>query len=523
MNEPIWLAGRTRQSLPSLTHDLDCEVLVIGAGITGLSAAWELAQAGRDVVLLEAQAVGNGSTTGGSTAKVSVLQGTRYSTIAGKAGLGAANTYAQSQVMAVEHLASVVSRIGADCSLERRPSWLFAETPGEVETLRREAEVLQECGVDLRLGEDPGLPFDVLDTVRRDNQLLIDPVAYLDALAADFTRRGGRLFEHTRVVELDGGDPHRAVTMEGHLVRASHVVVATHFPAFEQGVLFARLKAHREHVLSGPVPDGLRLRDMYVGVGADTPTLRPAPGPDGTELLVSGAPFTPGEGSAANRLSDLGNWARDRLPGFDDTRTWSAQDHQSPDSIPFIGELRPVLRPGSGVWGATGFGGWGMANGVLAGVLLRDLILDASDGVEWDGSSHHDDFRRLFTLRRTSWTAEGVQAVKQGRTFVGSAVAGRVAAAAARLVPGSLQDLGPGESGRFEVGGTMVAAYRDREGELHAVSAACTHMGCLVSLDETDEEWACPCHGSRFSLDGEVTEGPATMPLRRISTGDLEE
>jgi len=259
---------------------------------------------------------------------------------------------------------------------------------------------------------------------------------------------------------------------------------------------------------------------MYVGVGQDTPTLRPAPGGEGPSLLVSGAPFHPGRTSAAVRLSDLIDWAGSRIPGFEVDRQWSAQDHDSPDDIPFIGELRPITRPGSGVWGATGFGGWGIANGVLAGVLLRDLILDADDpGLAVPSRGH--GWRDLFTLSRARWAAEAAQLAKQGRTFVESAVGGRVAAAGAAILPGSsVERLKPGESGRFSSGADVIAAYRDREGRLHQVSATCTHMGCLVALDETSEKWQCPCHGSRFDLDGTVVEGPATAPLRRVQADD---
>jgi glycine/D-amino acid oxidase-like deaminating enzyme/nitrite reductase/ring-hydroxylating ferredoxin subunit len=528
MNDrPVWYDLRNRVTAPGLREDLDVDVLVIGAGIAGVSTAWELVHAGREVLLLEAAEVGSG-TTGASTAKASALQGTSYSTIARQAGIEQARTYAEAQLMAVAHLATLFDRLRIDCRLERRASWLFAETDREVQRLEHEAKVLRDCGLDVTTGDDAGLPFDVAGTLRLGGQLLIDPLAYVDALVADFRVRGGRLFEHTPVVRLSPGDPHVATTREGRVVRARHVVVATHFPAFEQGLLFARLRISREHVLTGPAVAELHLPDMYVGTGDLTPTLRVAESGDGPALMVSGAPFLAGDGRASDRLGDLRGWAASRLPDLEVRRTWSAQDCTTPDGIPFIGELRPVVRHGARIWGATGFGGWGIANGVLAGVLLRDLVLEsddrADDGVD-DGADDADrvdvGWRALFSTRRSQPVSESKRVASQGATFMGSAVGGRLRAGAAALTPGGrIEDLAPGEAARFQVGARTVAAYRDEDGALHTVSATCTHMGCLVDFDHTDRQWACPCHGSRFTPDGHVLEGPAVTDLRPLG-GDV--
>lgn len=518
IHRPVWHDLRQRSATPALAADVSADVLVIGAGITGLSTAWELAQAGRDVLLLEARQVGAG-TTGASTAKASVLQGTSYSAIADQAGLERAHAYAETQQMAVAHLATIVERLDADCRLERRASWLFAETEEEATRLEREAEVLAGCGLPVTTDVDPGLPFATTGALHLPDQLLLDPLAYVDALAADFGRRGGRLHEETPVVGLDPGDPHRATTREGHVVSARHVVVATHYPAFDQGLLFARLRIVREHVLAGPAVGELAPPDMYVGTGDLVPTLRVAEGPAGPELLVSGAPFPTGGERAGDRLEDLRDWTASRLPGLTLRRTWSAQDCSSPDGIPFIGELRPFAHPGSRIWGATGFGGWGIANGVLAGVLLRDLVTGTDEG---DADAAHG-WRDLFTTRRAQPVSEGRRAVAQGATFAGSAVAGRVRATVAALVPGDrIANLDPGHAARFQAGAETVAAYRDESGVLHAVSATCPHMGCLVDFDATERQWACPCHGSRFTLDGAVLEGPAVNGLKQVHPSELE-
>lgn len=502
----LWLDRRAREPAAPLGRDLEVDVAVVGAGIVGVSTAWELARAGREVALLEGLSVGAG-TTGSSTAKVSVLQGTAYSAIAHHHDQATACEYAQTQQMAVEHLVSVIRRVGADCELQRRATWLYAGDDDAARRLDREHEVLASCGLPLVRGADPGLPFEVADTLRLDNQVLIDPVAYLDALVADLVVQGGQLFENTAVVDLEPGDPNVLSTREGRAVRARHVVVATQFPPFQQGLLFARLRPRREHVLALSVP-GTTMRDMYVGV--DTPTLRPA----GDLWLLSGAPFEPGSPEAAERLEELLTWSGKALPGSEVVRSWAAQDYTTPDGLPFIG----ALGSRGHVWGATGFGGWGIANGVLSGVLLRDLIADADDD-----RAPTPSWRDLFTTRRASVLAETRQVSTQGLAFVDHAIGDRVRAVGSTVVGhGDPRTLGPGEAGRMQVRATTVAAYRDPDGVLHAVSASCPHMGCLVDFDDTSTQWHCPCHGSRFSVTGEVLQGPAVSGLRRVDDSELD-
>jgi glycine/D-amino acid oxidase-like deaminating enzyme/nitrite reductase/ring-hydroxylating ferredoxin subunit len=498
--DSVWFDGRAAPPLHALRDDASCDVLVIGAGIVGASTAWELARAGVDVMVVDGGRVAGGA-TGASTAKVSALQGTVYSTLAERSGIDVASSYAAVQSLGLEHLVTTVERLGVDCDLRRSPSWVFAGDEAEAVLLERERKAALECGLAV-VEDDPRLPFPVDGAIRLDDQLTVNPVAYCEALVADVVALGGRAHPDTRVVDLEGPDPHRAVTTTGHTIRARQVVVATHFPGFHQGLLFARLRVRREHVLAAPVPAGLELPDVYVSAGSDVRSLRVAPSVGEDLLLVSGAPFTPGADDARDRRADLGEWASRHLPDWRPTRAWAAQDAASPDGRPFIGELRPFTHAGEGVWGATGFGGWGLASGVVSGLLLRDLVL-GGDPCDW---------RALFSTARIHPVPEARRAVSQGAGFV-RGFAGRRLRAAAATTDESVAELEPGDSTLVHVDGRPVAVHRDAEGALHGVEATCPHMGCLVGFDRTEGTWACPCHGSRFALDGSLLEGPATSGL----------
>jgi nitrite reductase/ring-hydroxylating ferredoxin subunit len=164
--------------------------------------------------------------------------------------------------------------------------------------------------------------------------------------------------------------------------------------------------------------------------------------------------------------------------------------------LPFIG---PLHRFGKNLWVATGFGGWGLGNGVMAGILIRDLI----EGRESEHAS-------LFHTRRLAPVLEARSLVRGSTRLASGWVVDRVRSQLNNV--DSPAELGPGEAAYLRDGG-LWAAYRDTTGEAHVVSAACTHMGCLVTFNQTETTWECPCHGSRFAVDGEVLQGPATTPL----------
>ena len=376
MRESLWHDTRLAPTYPPLDRDLRTEVLVIGAGLVGASVAWELTRAGRDVVLLDSSGVGGGATAA-TIANFSALQGTTYSRIVRSAGRAAAREYAGLQTMAVHHLVSITERLGIDCGLRRRPCWLFAETGAGVDALEREAELATDAGLRLERGM-PGLPFPVKAAVSAPDQVLLHPLAYVDAVVADAAVHGARVHEHTGVRELDTGAVAVAHLDTGGTVRADHAVLATQLPTLAAGPELAELAIRREYILAGRLPGGLRLPDMYVGTDAEVRALRSA----GRQLLVSGGQFASGEADPATRLLDLERWAEDRVPGFEIARTWTARDVVTPDRLPVIGRLRPGAPGRSTLWGATGFSDWGMASGVLAGVLLRKAIADGEEPPE---------------------------------------------------------------------------------------------------------------------------------------------
>ncbi|MFC7721802.1 FAD-dependent oxidoreductase [Nonomuraea recticatena] len=323
----------------------------------------------------------------------------------------------------------------------------------------------------------------------------VPPRKYLLGLAEAMTASGAQIYEHTRAVRLDSG---KVTTADGLVVTADDVVVATHYPVFDRALLFARMTPRRELVVAAPIEAAADPRGTFITTEQGTRSVRTAPLEDGRRLLlVTGEKYRPGEGSVGARLERLGEWMTERF-GVEPRYRWAAQDNDTTDGLPFVGPLHVGARH---AYVATGFGGWGMSNGVMAGLLLAALI--SGEDRPWAGLY---DPRRVHPVREAGPLLKAQASV--AAHFVGD-----------RFGTGGRDDLEgllPGQAAVVKVAGERCAAYRDVEGQVHAVSALCSHMGCVVAFNDAERTWECPCHGSRFALDGSILQGPATEPLKRI-------
>ncbi|WP_068689370.1 FAD-dependent oxidoreductase [Thermobifida halotolerans] len=497
-HESYWMDSVPPTPHPALDGDVEVDVAVVGGGIAGICTAWELARAGRSVAILEADRVAAG-TTGYTTAKLSALHGLVYSQLARAHGAEGARLYARSQQDAVEHVAEVADELGADCDLERVPAYSYVESADGVDQIRAEADAAREAGLPASFTTDTGLPFDVAGAARVTGQAQFHPRKYLTALVADLLDHGGSVYERTRVLDLDEGDPCRLTTENGATVTARDVVVATHYPVFDRALLFSRLEPRRELVVAAPLPADRAPGGAYLTTEQNTRSVRTTPYGDGRRLLiVTGETFKPGTGDTEEMYLRLAEWTRERFDVTEITHRWAAQDNHTTDRVPYVGLFHPGTEH---VWVATGYGAWGMSNGVMSGRLLAALITGGAS--PW---AELYDPRRLRGLREAPAFFRLQASV--ARHFIGD-----------RLTTthvDSVEEIPPGSGAVVRVNGQRCAVYRDGSGTAHAVSARCTHLGCIVAFNAAEEAWECPCHGSRFGLDGEVLHGPATHPLDRV-------
>lgn len=494
--QSLWLEGGPAGGYPRLDGDRSVDAVVLGAGITGLTTALLLVRRGARVAVVEAGRVGGG-VTGNNTAKVSALQSTMYSSLCRLHGPAAAADYAAGSAAAVERVAVLVEQEGIACDLQRRPALTVAMEGSELSALQAEAEVASAAGLPVRWTDEVDLPFPVAGAVRLDDQIALHPVRYARGLADAIRRAGSQVYEGTRATGLREGAPCR-VSTTGGTVSAGHVVVATHYPLFDRGGYFAQLEAVRSYCIAARVRAALPT-GMSINHGSPTRSLNTY----GDLLIVGGESHPAGaRGVDGERYQRLEDFARKHWDVTEVSHRWSAQDPTSYDQLPVIGRYTPVS---SRVFVASGFMKWGLTGGTMAAAILTDLI-SATQHEPWAGrfSPYRASLRALPRLAKMN--------AKVGASLVGD-----------RIVPAevsSAADVPAGEARVLRHGLAKVGAFREPDGTLHAVSLRCTHLGCLLRFNGAERSWDCPCHGSRFDVDGAVLEGPAVRPLPRRNLPD---
>lgn len=475
---------------PRLEGERRVDVAVIGAGITGITAACMLKRAGKTVAVLEDRRVGKGE-TGKTTAHLTEALDARYEHLITNFGEDGARLANRSQREAIERIASFVSDLSIPCDFERLPGFLYTENKEQVDAIEAEAAACERLGMTARLTDSVPLPFPVLRGLRFENQAQFQPRAYVLGLAATL---GDAIFEDTHVLEVHEDVPCRVVTDHGTVI-ADDVVVAAHVPISNKLFLHTKLAPYRTYVvgayLDAPHPAGLFW-------DADDPYhyIRSHRLHQGTPVLIVG-----GEDHKVGQEADthtpfhhLEEYVRRHFPSAAIGFHWAGQIIEPVDGLAYIGRNTNSEH----VYVATGYSGQGLTTGTVAAQLLSDLILGVPN-----------PYAELYDATRIKPLASAKEFVRENVDFPAHLLRDRFR----RHGEPELATLPAGEGAVMTVAGKRLAVYRNHAGELSALSPVCTHLGCHVNWNGTEKSWDCPCHGSRFEPTGRVLNGPAVMPL----------
>src|SRR5438874_7698613 len=491
-----------------LAESLTTDVCVIGAGIAGVTTAYLMARERKNVVLIDDGPVGGGM-TGRTTAQFVTLVDDGYDKTEKILGGEFSRLCAESQAASIDRVESIVNTEKIDCDFERVDGYLFLPPGGSVTNLKCELEAAQRAGL-REIERVDRMPFGKFNTdgvLRVPRQAQFHPLKYLNALAQKIVDLGGRIFTDTRVVELKEADRVEVKTSDGYTITAQAAVVATNCPINDRLVIHSKQAPYATYVVGlrvkGEVEHAM-LWDTAMTAEDENQMIGPAPyhyirlarDEKGDVLIVGGEDHKSGQASdCEQRFAKLERWARDHFPFVDEvTDRWSGQVMEPVDGVAYIGK-----NPGDkNVYVVTGDSGNGITHGIMAGILITDLIA----GRENPWAKLNAPSRKTLQPRALAdYIVENANVAAQFRDYV---------------TPGSVKsvnEIKPDEGAVLRDGMKKIATYRDENGNLHAFSAVCPHLGCVVRWDSCEKTWDCPCHGSRFDALGCVVNGPAVSDL----------
>jgi glycine/D-amino acid oxidase-like deaminating enzyme/nitrite reductase/ring-hydroxylating ferredoxin subunit len=374
---------------------------------------------------------------------------------------------------------------------------LFTEQDAEYDLLRQEWEAARRIGMDAVRDDEAPLPFKTRLAIRFNRQAQFHPLIYLAALSREAEVRGCRLYEETQARHFQRDRGRWRLRTNGGEVRARDVIIATHSPSANRGLLMTKVASYRTYVIAAEVPslslDGLfwdttepyhYLRVQEFNLANRRVSL----------LIVGGGDHKTGHATLPDPFGDLERYTRDRFQSVEVRFRWSGQIIEPVDGLPYIGSYSGK----SGLWCATGYSGNGMTFGTLAGMILSDRVLGRANA-----------WADLYDTGRLSLRSAG-RYLRENKDFPVCVIGDAIRRGPAPPSGG----LAPGEADVVKVRGKAVAISRDENGEIHVMKAACTHMGCHVRWNRFERSWDCPCHGSRFDASGQVLNGPAADGLK---------
>jgi glycine/D-amino acid oxidase-like deaminating enzyme/nitrite reductase/ring-hydroxylating ferredoxin subunit len=509
-NISIWLDTIEQKQFETLNNDIDTDILVIGGGIAGISTAYCLTKAGRQVVLIEDGLLYSGE-TGRTTAHVVNALDDRYSDIISMHGKDNAKLAAESHTAAINFVENAVRELNIDCDFERLDGYLFLHPNDKQKTLDDELSATHDVGIKTNmLNNVPGIASETGRCLHFPSQAQFHPLKYLDGLVEFITAKGGKIYTKTHASEFKK----HLVIANSHNIKANHIVVATNTPINNLFTDHTKQFPYRTYVIGALIPKDLVKHALWWDTGDPDSKWITYPyhyvrlqryNEQYDMMIIGGEDHKTGqedpeEMTQDERYARLEEWTRQRFPAIGEVvYKWSGQVLEPVDSLAFMGK-----NPGDDdVYIITGDSGNGMTHGTIGGMLVSDLI-----------TGKENPWKKIYNPGRISMKATG-DFLKE--------VGNMAAQYADYLKAGDIKsqdELSNDQGAVMNVGMHKVAVYKDQNGTTHAYTAVCPHLGCIVQWNEGEKSFDCPCHGSRFTKEGVVINGPARTNLKKYDIKD---
>ncbi len=499
-----WTNSVVPRMYKPLDKNIDTDIVIVGGGISGITMAYELTLRGRDVVIIEDGMIGSGE-TGRTTAHLTCALDDRYYHLENVHGKEKAKLAAESHNAAIGYIETIVKNEQIDCDFERLDGYLFLHPSDKIESLKKEFEATREAGLKTEwLDNVPGIGKESGPCIKFPAQAQFHIMKYLHGLCTAIEKRNGKIFTETHAAKID----EKGIETTGkHRVNANHVVIATNTPVNNRFVIHTKQSPHRTYVIGARVQKGLSKAlwwdtgDQEIkGTAQPYHYVRMAALDDQHDLLICGGEdhmtgVADNDVPEENRYGRLEQWTRERFPVEEVVYRWSGQVMEPMDGMAFIGR-NPMDSDNTYI--VTGDSGNGMTHGTIAAMIIPDLI---------EGKQH--PWAGLYDPDRFKFLSVGQNFIRDNTIVVRELIKGYAHHPELK----ALREVKKDEGRIVEIKGEKYGAYRDARDMLHIVSVQCPHLGCIVRWNNDENSWDCPCHGSRFTIEGKVINGPSNSDL----------
>lgn len=443
-----------------LDKDIEADVCIIGAGITGISTAYNLIKAGKSVVVLEKDLVAS-HTTGGSTGKITSQHGLIYKYLCETFDKEYAQKYYNANEKALKNIEEIINTENIDCDFEKKSAYVYTQSGTEMDKIKQEVEYTKKIGANSSFATEIDLPLKIVGAIKFENQAQFNPVKYVDGLVNVIVNNNGSIFENSKVIDIEEKNKEYIVSTENGKVIAKDVVVATRYPIINfPGYYFLKMYQSTSYAMVFDINTDLVTEGFYINAEQPTISLRTVKSGNKNLLLMVGYDYKTGSEIIGNPFEYLESKVTKMYPGAQKVASWTAEDCISLDKIPYIGNFSKVM---NNIYVATGFNKWGISTSNIAADIITDKIM-----------GRKNEYEEIFKSSR-------LNPIKNKEEMMNMLK----------------------ESGN----GIILRKIKD------APNPNCTHLGCILSWNPIEETWDCACHGSRFTENGKVIEGPAIKDL----------
>lgn len=495
--ESLWLKENQIERFPELEEDIETDICIIGAGIFGISTAYYLTKRNYKVVVIEREKIAS-KVTGHTTAKITSQHGLIYHYLLKQYGIEFAKKYFQANEESINEIERIIIENKIECDFKREINNIYTVNSSEILKIEEELEALKVINPNAKKIKESPLPFDIVSGIEFPNQANFNPIKYIRGLVKEIIKKGGRIYENTTCHEVKKDKEGYICYTKNNKVRAKKIVLATHYPFINiPGMFFSKMYQSSSYVIGIDTKTDL-FPGMYINIQAPIYSFRTAKDDKNDILLLGGLDHKTGENiSYENSYGKLEEQAKKWYPKAEIKYHWSTRDCITLDKIPYIGEFSNIMPK---VYVGTGFNKWGMTSSNLAARIITDKI-----------SQNENQYEEIFKATRVNPIINKDEVKNMVMQTTKSMIVERI-----KTEDEDIERIKKDFGKIIEVNGKKIGVYKDYEGILHCVKPICTHLGCVLSWNDADKTWDCPCHASRFDYDGKNIYNPGLKDLEKV-------